>query len=600
MAINLKEIEEKIKPLGGQPNYDKGFIFDLLTAFGRSSGNITRLRNGQLNIANDKSTEVAQKNIVYFKPTRDNLYSVIDDLKNDSTVVRYNTRFVIVTDYEKFLSIDTKTNETLDIPIKDINKHFAFFLPWAGMEKAQFVGENHADVKAAEKMAKLFDEIVACNEVGDAAYYHSLNVFFTRLLFCFFAEDTDIFNKSQFTDAIGTFTQLDGSDLQHFLRDLFASLDDEDKSGYPAYLAAFPYVNGHLFGTVTQVPQFSKKARELLIECGGRLDWSDINPDIFGSMIQAVVNPGQRAGLGMHYTSVPNIMKTIEPLFLKDLRDDLNSNFNDSNKLEKLLQRISAIKIFDPACGSGNFLVIAYKELRKLEHVILERQEQFGDKTTKLFSRVNIENFFGIEIDDFAHEVAVLSLWLAKHQMNIEFREKFGVDIPLIPLKESGNIVLNNSARIDWNKVCKNNGIDEIYLIGNPPYLGSSLQDPIQKKDMTTNLSGFQNYKNLDYVAIWFKAGVDYIRNSNAQISFVSTNSICQGEQVALLWPYILSKGLEIGYAYTSFKWSNGARNNAGVTCVIINLRNKIKKPKYIHIDNMVSSYHFSEHIVFS
>lgn len=584
MRLSLKDIEEKVQPLGNRLSYGKELIFDLLAAYGRSPANISRLRSGQLNTADDKANEVAQKNIVYFKPVEDGqeLYLVVDDLKSSPTVVRYSTRFVIVTDYTHLLAVDTKTNETLDIALRDISKHYTFFLPWAGMEKAQFFAENHADVKAAEKMAKLFDILVAHNQYTTALEWHNLTTFFTRLLFCFFAEDTNIFQKNQFSNAVASYTQEDGSDLRDFLKVLFASLDDEDKDGYPAHLAAFPYVNGELFKDFSQIPKFNKESRKLLLEASSKLDWSQINPDIFGSMFQAVVRPGERTGLGQHYTSVPNIMKTIEPLFLDELREEFNNSYDDLKKLEKLLGRIGKIKVFDPACGSGNFLIIAYKELRRFEHAILERQGEITGQTQQalLGSRVSIENFYGIEIDDFAHEVAILSLWLAKHQMNLEFSEKFGIDLPLIPLKEAGNIVQGNATRIDWNEVCPNNGRDEIYLIGNPPYLGSRNQKPSHKADLK---SVTPLYKSLDYISAWFIKGARYILDTNAELTFVSTNSVSQGEQVSILWKPILSPlKLEIGFAHTSFKWSNNARGSAGVTCVIINLRNVNSKQKYI------------------
>jgi hypothetical protein len=351
MRLNLKAVEERVRPLGGHARYDREFIFDLLTAYGRSASNITRVRNGSLNIAEDTETEVAQKNIVYFKPTTDDLYAVIDELRTSPTVVRYSTRFVIVTDYADLLAVDTKTSETLAIRIADIDKHFTFFLPWAGMEKAQYVGEAHADIKAAERMAKLFDELIAIDTdiQGAELARHALNVFFTRLLFCFFAEDTGIFKTNQFTDAVGTLTQQDGSDVDQFLTELFVALDTEDPAAKPAHLAGFPYVNGRLFKVEAHhtVPKFNRKARDLLIE-SGKLRWSEINPDIFGSMFQAVVTPGQRSDLGQHYTSVPNILKTIEPLFLDELKDQVNTGFDSIAKLEAQLQRISKIKVFDP------------------------------------------------------------------------------------------------------------------------------------------------------------------------------------------------------------------------------------------------------------
>ena len=593
MRLNLKAVEERVRPLGGRTSYDREFIFELLTAYGRSASNITRLRNGSLNVADDPATEVAQKSVVYFKHTEDDLYGVIDELRRSPSVVRYGTRFVIVTDYTDLLAVDTKTSETLAIPISEIDKHFTFFLPWAGMEKAQYVAEAHADVKAAERMAKLFDELLAVNPELNTTIIgrHALNVFFTRLLFCFFAEDTGIFRKSQFTDAVATLTQPDGSDVSQFLTDLFSALDIADPASKPTHLAGFPYVNGRLFTIKADhtVPTFNKKARELLLE-SGRLLWNEINPDIFGSMFQAVVTPGQRSDLGQHYTSVPNILKTIEPLFLDGLKEQFDASFDSAPKLDALLRRIAQIKVFDPACGSGNFLVIAYKELRKLEHAILERLQALqGDKYTLdlLGSRINVEHFYGLEIDDFAVEVAILSLWIAKHQMNVEFREKFGIDLPLIPLKETGQIKQGNATRTDWQSVCPNGGEEEIYLIGNPPYKGGKSQKAEMKADYPFVFGNRVHSKDLDYIALWFVKGADYIEGTRAQLAFVTTNSVVQGEHVGLMFPMIFEKGLEIGYAYTSFKWENNARRNAGVSVAVINLRNQSSGPKYIYTDDM-------------
>jgi type I restriction-modification system DNA methylase subunit len=620
MAINLKEIEQKVKPLGGKSKYDKEFIFDLLTAFGRAPANITRLRNGQLNIANDKQTDVAQKNVVYFKPTEDSVYAVIDELKTNPTVVRYSTRFVIVTDYKKLLAIDTKTNEPLDIDIRDINKHYAFFLPWAGMEKSQFVNENHADVKASEKMAKLFDELIACNGFTTPLEWHTLTIFFTRILFCFFAEDTGIFKENQFANII-RLSQDDGVDLHEIFNELFQSLNAEDKTNFPEHFASFPYVNGNLFGSYNQIPMFNAKSREIMIECSSGLDWSDINPDIFGSMFQAVVRPGQRSGLGQHYTSVPNIMKTIEPLFLDGLKEEFTKYYESPKKLVQLLKRISKIKVLDPACGSGNFLIIAYKELRRLENAIWMRFLDFGILDVRIATAIKLENFYGIEIDDFAYEIAILSLIIASHQMNIEFNKQFKADLKLIPLKDSAKIIKANATRIDWNTVCPNKQHivsdstvkeqtslipneneqprllsneatkqiewDEIYLIGNPPYQGSKLQNANQKADYKYVFEDESYSKNLDYIALWFIKGARYIANTKAELAFVTTNSVSQGEHVGLMFPKIFNLGLEIGFAYTSFKWENNAKHNAGVTVSVIGLRNKSSKPKYIFTEGV-------------
>lgn len=593
MKLNLKTVEERVAPLGGRESYDREFIFELLLAYGRSQGNVTRLRNGSLNVADDPTCEIAQKNVVYFRETAGDPLAAIESLRTSPMVVRYNTRFVIVTDYAELLAIDTKTGENLMIPIRDIDKHFTFFLPWAGMEKAQYVAEAHADVKAAERMGKLFDQLLASNPhlLNAPNGRHALNVFFTRLLFCFFAEDTGIFAENQFTNAVGSHTQADGSDVADFLTDLFTALDTEHAAAKPAHLAGFPYVNGRLFTVAPEhvVPAFTKKSRDLLIE-SGNLIWREINPDIFGSMFQAIVTPGKRSDLGQHYTSVPNILKTIEPLFLDALKEDLDRAFDSPKQLETLLERIGAIKVFDPACGSGNFLVIAYKELRRLEHAVLDRLQELSGRRQLAMgaaSRVNIENFYGIEIDDFAVEVAILSLWIAKHQMNVEFFDKFGIDLPLIPLKETGQIRQGNATWVDWQQVCPNGGDEAIYLIGNPPYAGSKTQTKNQKSDYDFVFGRRPYSKNLDYIALWFVKGADYIAGTKAELAFVTTNSVAQGEHAGLMFPMIFDKGIEIGFAYTSFKWENNAKRNAGVTVAVIGLRNVNPSPKYLYTDDL-------------
>ncbi|MEA3553521.1 MAG: DNA methyltransferase, partial [Campylobacterota bacterium] len=304
-----------------------------------------------------------------------------------------------------------------------------------------------------------------------------------------------------------------------------------------------------------------------------------INPDIFGSMIQAVISDEHRGGNGMHYTSVPNIMKVIEPLFLNDLKYEFEKAKGNDKKLNALHKRITNLKLFDPACGSGNFLIIAYKELRKLEMDIFKSAGMLNMPSIKL------SQFYGIELDDFAHEVAILSLWLTEHQMNIEFIKEFGNCTPTLPLQDGGNIVCGNATRLEWDEVCPKNDGDEIYVLGNPPYLGSRNQNKEQKEDMKTVFS--KDYKSLDYIACWFYKGADYIRDFNSKMAFVSTNSISQGEQVALTWQRVLKDDLEIFFAHQSFKWENNAKANAGVTVVIIGVSNKDNSPKLIFKDGL-------------
>ena len=595
MRLSVRELEERVGALAGRKYFSQELLYDLLAAYGRSASSITRLRKGDLNVArHPEAGEVAQKNVVYFRPvpresSTDELLELMGELTDAEYVTRYSPRFVLVTDYHRLLAYDTHTRETLNTPLGEIGQYVAFFLPWAGMEKTNYISEHHADRKAADKMAVLFDELlkVTPSLKETAQSRHNLNTFFSRLLFCFFAEDTEVFTSNQFTNAVGSLTLKDGSDTHEVIAQIFAALDAEAREDKPAVAAGFPYVNGRLFAVQPgqYVPVFNRRARELLLELGA-LQWGDINPDIFGSMFQSVIDAGQRANLGQHYTSVPNILKTIEPLFLEDLKAQLEAAEGSPKRLRKLLDRIAGIKVFDPACGSGNFLVIAYKELRKLEHAIREQLQQLsGDYQSQLLldSVVRIENFYGIEIDDFPAEIAVLSLWIAKHQMNVEFKRKFGTSIPLIPLREAGAIRCGNAARLDWQEVCPNNGEEEIYLIGNPPYVGSSMQTKEQKEDFSIVFGKRKYGKNLDYVSLWFIKGADYISRSNSQLAFVATNSIVQGLHISMLFPHILTEHVEIGYAYTSFKWTNNAKGNAGVTVIVLSLRPEgIKSPKYI------------------
>lgn len=626
--MNIAQIETNLQNLMQNFNQET-FIYEFMLAFGFPKTTIARLQKGGTNMSKIDG-EILLKKKLWFKPVASaQLYQTIDELKHNPDAIKHDPRFVIVTDYQQLLAIDTKTKDTLDIKLNDITKHFDFFLPWAGMEKATYQGENPADVKAAEKMAKLFDEIKKDNpELTSKEQLHSLNVFLSRLLFCFFAEDTGIFTQKQFSHALNNYTQADGSDLHEYLDKIFAVMNHNQRHDLPDYIANFPYVNGGLFRDNHPAPKFTRKSRQLLLD-NGELDWSVINPDIFGSMIQAVVDTNQRSGLGMHYTSVPNIMKVIEPLFLNELKEAFNKAENEPVKLNKLLDRISTIKIFDPACGSGNFLIIAYKELRNLEIAIIKRLYELRDAVSgfepyqlelipkrqqslaatfqaSLFSRITLGQFYGIEIDDFAHEIATLSLWLAEHQMNMAFKAEFGFSSPALPLKDSGNIVCANACRIDWEQVCPKQPEDEIYILGNPPYLGGKMQNEEHKYDFECALQDPKYPRNLDYISIWFIKGSEYIGTSKQiKLAFVSTNSICQGDHVGLLWPKIFQLNIEIFFAYTSFKWKNNAKHNAGVSVIIVGLRsvsNRIKilyrESNEIIVNNINAYLHNSRNIL--
>ncbi|MGX9691285.1 class I SAM-dependent DNA methyltransferase [Achromobacter anxifer] len=582
--MKIGHIAEKIKLLCENINHAE-FLYGLLECYGKPRASITRLKmtgRGSYNLAKD-AEEVLWKKQVYFRRTNsDRLLSVIDGMKNAEVVSRHQPRFIIAINSTHIVAIDTKEEDTLDVALVDLSKKVDFFLPWTGKEKYHASPEDPADVKAAEKMAKLFDLLRADNKATTAEEIHRQNVFLSRILFCFFAEDTGIFTPKLFTNHVASHTAADGSDLDEYLSRVFEVMNQESREGIPDYLD-FPYVNGGLFADNLPIPKFSRRSRAMLIECGSDLNWSEINPDIFGSMIQAVVDPAKRATMGMHYTNVSNIKKVIEPLFINELKEEFELHSDSKVKLEQLLLRLEHLKVFDPACGSGNFLIIAYKELRQLEIDIFKHLQKISKHNLIPLSRIKLSQFYGIELDDFAHEIAILSMWLAEHQMNLKFRETFGHTTPALPLKNSGNVVCNNANEIAWTDVCPHSENSEIYLVGNPPYLGSSLQSAEQKADMTRVLGHIKSYKKLDYIAAWFYRATEYIAGQNARSAFVTTNSICQGEQVSILWPPIFEKGIEIDFAHQSFKWNNNAKKNAGVTCIIVGLRNCSNRPKYIY-----------------
>lgn len=586
----------------------KETICHLLRIFaGYGDGQIRRLKDGTGNAAKDGRTVIV-KNLVAYRALpagadHNKLHNEVEAMRRDPNTVRHSPRLYIASDGRNIAGCDPKNNDIYENTIGLMQRDFDFFFPLAGIEKIEPTEEAEADVKSAELMAKLFDDIRRYNDTDSPDKVRALNVFMSRLLFCFFAEDTRLFaTDGMFTNAIKTHTAEDGSDLSEFISRAFEAMstnDETERSGMSDVYRAFPYVNGGLFSERTPVPVLSRRARRLIINCG-EYDWRNINPDIFGSMIQAVVMPEQRAGLGMHYTSVTNIDKAIRPLFLDALEEEFEAACHETRRqmaqyevkrqggmkqrktpdhcvyrLRALLARLSYIRFFDPACGSGNFLIITYKRLRQLEIRIWQAMLDIAGIAELPFSSIALTQFYGIEIDDYACYTATLSLWLAEHQMNVMFNDAFGVQPETLPLKPSGHIICGNACRMDWNEVCPHSQNDEVYIMGNPPYLGSKLQNAAQKEDMLTAMKGTDAAKTVDYICAWFWKGALYIKGTRAKYAFVTTNSISQGEQVEMLWKPIFDLGLEIFFARTSFKWSNNAKYNAAVTVAVIGVAEK-------------------------
>lgn len=572
-------------------------VYELLRIFADwGDGQVRRTKEGAGNLVKDGRTILvkAVSCVLAYRPIANGadisaFYDEINAMREEPKIAKRLPRLFVVSDGVRVVAYDPKINDWYENSIELLWKDFEFFTPLAGIEKIQFTEEAEADVKSAELMAKLFDDIRRYNDIRDPHTVHALNVFMSRLLFCFFAEDTGLFpEENLFTNTLKTHTKEDGSDLGEFIDRAFLAMSTNDPAvlaTLPKLYEVFPYVNGGLFRDRYPIPVLSRRARTLIINCG-EYNWREINPDIFGSMIQAVVTPEQRAGLGMHYTSVPNIEKVIRPLFLDSLEEEFDAACAEarekmakkvnhdraSQRLRNLLTRLSQIKFFDPACGSGNFLIITYKRLRELEIRIWKALREITNVAMLPFPNITLTQFYGIELDEYACDTATLSLWLAEHQMNVKFQEELYVLPETLPLKPSGHIVCGNACRLDWNTVCSHTPDDEVYIMGNPPYLGARLQDESQKEDGNIALADIQGHNELDYIAAWFWKGTKYIANTNARLAFVTTNSISQGEQVNILWMPILSQNVHIFFAYKSFKWANNAKYNAAVTCTIIGL----------------------------
>lgn len=581
-AQDALEVFSQTNPTG------EDLVYSLLRIFcDYGDGSIRRIREGVGNRAKDGRTILISQVIAYRPKGELDFFDEIKQMQADVKIVKQMPRLYVVSDGKTIVAVDPKEQDVYENEVALMWKDFDFFYPLAGIEKIRNVEEADADVKSAELMAKIYDEIRRYNDVKDMTEVHNLNIFMQRLLFCFFAEDTNLFpGENLFTNSIKQHTDEDGSDLAEFIDLAFWAMSTDVsvvRDTLPKEFAVFPYVNGGLFAQRVPIPVLSRRTRMLIIKCGD-FNWKGIHPDIFGSMIQAVVTPEMRAGLGMHYTSVPNIMKLIRPLFLDELYEEfaVAKDTRDIKRLRKLLIRLGKIKFFDPACGSGNFLIVTYKCIRELEILIWRTLRELGEPELPM-SNISLQQFYGIELDDFACDTATLSLWLVEHQMNNKFESAFGIRPNALPLRPSGNIVCGNACRLDWNEVCPHTEIEEVYVMGNPPYLGRSLREDSHQRDMDFVFENiFDKYKDLDYIACWFYKGAKYIEHTQSLCSFVTTNSICQGIQVSLLWSQLLSV-ISIYFAYSSFKWGNNAKNNAGVTCTIIGIKPTNRdKNKYI------------------
>jgi len=596
--MNAVEIEQAISELAEKPFDRQEFPFQFLEAFGNKDTTLKRLRTGVSN-KSDLGGVLQTNNIHIATCAPGQTSATIAALRTSPATGRGKARFILATDGETLEAEDLNSDDPpVACAYPDFHDHFGFFLPLAGITTVKQIRESAFDIKATGRLNRLYVELLKDNlEWGTEARRHDMNHFMARLIFCFFAEDTGIFNGGTlFTTTVSQFSDPASTNTHWVISEIFRAmntrLDLRPKSDLRNWANAFPYVNGGLFSGDTDVPRFSKIARSYLLHIGS-LDWTKINPDIFGSMIQAVADEGERSALGMHYTSVPNILKVLNPLFLDDLRAQLEEAGDNPRKLLNLRNRMAKIRVFDPACGSGNFLVIAYKEMRAIEAVINQRRGEADAKTA-----IPKTNFRGIELRDFAAEIARLALIIAEFQCDVTYRGEVQARAEFLPLNAQNWITQGNALRLDWLSICPPTGtgvrfqaedlfhtpldqaqIDfeneggETYICGNPPYKGTNWRTKEQTEELGRVLSRYSSeWKALDYVSGWFVRAAEYSRNTRTFVSFVATNSICQGLQVSTLWPIIFQHGQEISFAYTSFKWANLASQNAGVAVVIVGL----------------------------
>jgi hypothetical protein len=597
--LNAVEIEEAISQLADQPFDPENFPYSFLEAFGNKETTIKRLRAGASN-KSDLGGVLQTNNIHIATCDTGQVTKTLTALKESPATAKAKAKFILATDGVDFEAENLASGETVACAYKNFPDHFGFFLALAGITTIRQIAENSFDIRATSRLNRLYVELLKDNpEWGTVGRRHDMNHFMARLIFCFFAEDTDIFNGTGlFTDTIAQMSAKDSSNTHEVIGELFRAMntkiEDRESARIPRWADTFPYVNGGLFSDNMHVPRFSRIARSYLLHIGN-LDWTKINPDIFGSMIQAVAEDEERGALGMHYTSVPNILKVLNPLLFDDLRAKLEDAGDNPRKLLNLRDRIKRIRVFDPACGSGNFLVIAYKEMRAIEAEINKRRAEPDRR-----SDIPLTNFRGIELRDFPAEVARLALIIAEFQCDVLYRGQKEALAEFLPLDAQNWITCHNALRLDWLSICPPTGTEvkmhaddlfstpldqaqiefeneggETYICGNPPYRGSQWQTQEQKSDLKAIFDGrTNNWKSLDYVSGWFMKAVDYGKKTRAVAAFVATNSICQGRQVDTLWSLIFSAGYEIAFARTSFKWANLANYNAGVTVVIVGISN--------------------------
>jgi hypothetical protein len=599
--MNAVEIEAAVSDLAEAPFDPEDFPYAFLSAFGNKDTTIARLRKGDTNKSDVPSGVLQRNNIHLATCSPGQVNATLNALRESFETSKGKVKFILATDGDTLEAEDMASGETIACEYAKFAGHFGFFLPLAGISTIKEIKDSAVDVRATGRLNKLYLELLRENpDWATDERRQDMNHFMARLIFCFFAEDTGIFDgRGLFTKTVDRMSDAASGNTHDVISTIFHAMNVPTKDGsarakakIPGWADVFPYVNGGLFGGSNEVPRFTRMARQYLLHAGN-LDWHEINPDIFGSMIQAVADDEERGALGMHYTSVPNILKVLNPLFLDDLRSQLEAAGDNKAKLLNLRKRMARIRVFDPACGSGNFLVIAYKQMREIEAEINRRREELD-----LRSVIPLTNFRGIELRSFPAEIARLALIIAEYQCDVLYRGQMQAVQDFLPLEAENWITCHNALELDWLGIFppKKTGVKvrtsdlfgtsqdqaeidfeseggETYICGNPPFSGSVQQTKEQKQDMLRVFARVQpKYKDLDYAAAFIYKAACHNKIAGSKSAFVSTNSVTQGEQVAMLWPLIFGQDNHISFAHRSFKWSNLATNKAVVTCVIIGL----------------------------
>lgn len=609
--MNAVEIEAAVSDLAEAPFDAAEFPYAFLAAFGNKDTTIARLRKGDTNKSDVPGGVLQRSHIHLATCAHGQVNATLNVLRASPETAKGKVKFILATDGDTLEAEEMANGETIACEYAKFAGHFGFFLPLAGISTIKEIKDSAIDVRATGRLNKLYLELLKDNpDWATDERRQDMNHFMARLIFCFFAEDTGIFDgRGLFTKTVDRMSDAASGNTHEVISTIFHAMNVPTKDSgarakakIPGWADVFPYVNGGLFGGSTDVPRFTRMARTYLLHAG-HLDWHEINPDIFGSMIQAVADDEERGALGMHYTSVPNILKVLNPLFLDDLRAQLETAGDNKAKLLNLRKRMARIRVFDPACGSGNFLVIAYKQMREIEAEINRRREE-----PDLRSVIPLTNFRGIELRSFPAEIARLALIIAEYQCDVLYRGQMQAVKDFLPLEAENWITNGNALQLDWMALCPPSGTGvklvtedslqvpvkqpeiefeneggEVYICGNPPFKGARKQSAAQKYDMEHVFGGGNAYKDCDYVTAWYLKASRYSNVKSSDFAFVSTNSISRGEQVEHLWSILYQNGESIRFCHTQFKWQNNAQLNAGVWCVIIGVTRNQSKARVIY-----------------